>query len=77
MIASLEERYYWPRLRKDVTIVVKSSLVCKVVKSQAQSTSLYTPFPVLKDSWEYLSMNFMLGLPCTQKGVDFIFMVVD
>jgi len=44
-ISSLEERYYWPLLEKNVTTVVKSCSVCQVAKIQAQNKSLYTPFP--------------------------------
>lgn len=73
----VEDRFYWPSIKKDVARVVSRCRICQVYKGRKKHTGLYTPLPVPHEPWADISMDFVLGLPKTSKGHDSVFVVVD
>jgi len=73
----LGDHFYWPKMRRDVIRFVERCVTCHKAMSKLNPHGLYTPLPIPKTPWEDISMDFVLGLPRTQKGKDSIFVVVD
>ena len=76
-LTMLREHYYWPGMDKDVQDIIKRCGTCQIAKSHLLPQGLYMPPPIPTQPWVGVSMDFILGLPRTQRGKDSIFVVVD
>ena len=69
--------YFWPSMCKEVDRFVARCRVCLMAKGSSTNVGLYLPLPIPTQPWTYISMDFVLGLPRTQRGSNSIFVVVD
>ncbi|GKD51363.1 transposon ty3-I gag-pol polyprotein, partial [Tanacetum coccineum] len=60
----------------DVGDFMKRCIVCQEGKGKAQNTCLYMLLPVSESPWVDTLMDFLLGLPRTQRRVNYVFVVV-
>nr|GEU53206.1 hypothetical protein [Tanacetum cinerariifolium] len=75
-VGLIRDRFYWPNVVKDVSRIVERCWVCHLTKSHHTNAGLYTPLPVPNGPWEDVSIDFVLGLPRTQRQKDSIMVVV-
>jgi hypothetical protein len=75
--AKLSESYFWRSMRADVNRFVYRCRICQHSKGRKQNAWFYQPLPIPERPWEAINMDFVLGLPRMQRGVDSIFVVVE
>jgi hypothetical protein len=64
-------------MHNDVKKFVEKCKICQHAKGRSKNIGLYQPLPIPNRLWDSISMDFVLGLPKTQKGNDSIYVVVD
>ena len=73
----LKKHYHWPKMAKDVDHFVRKCSTCHLAKSYVLPQGLYSPLPVPLGSWQEIRLDFITGLPRTQRSKDSIMVVVD
>ena len=78
MYNTLREHYLWKGMKKEIADFVSKCLTCQQVKAEHQKPAgKIHPFPILVWKWDKISMDFVTGLPRTQRQHDAIWVIVD
>jgi IS30 family transposase len=78
MYKDLKVRFWWEKMREDIVEYVARCDTCQRVKAEHQRPAgLLQPLEIPTWKWDDISMDFIVGLPCTQKGNDSIWVIVD
>nr|GFA92841.1 putative reverse transcriptase [Tanacetum cinerariifolium] len=78
MYHDLKQHFWWSGMKGDVATFVSKCLICQQVKIEHQRASgLLQPLDIPVWKWDEISMDFVTGLPRTQRRHDAIWVVVD
>src|SRR5262244_3217049 len=78
MFRNLKQYFWWSGMKRDFADFVSRCLVCQQVKAEHQRPSgLLQKMDIPQWKWEEITMDFVVGLPRTQRGHDAIWVVVD
>ena len=78
MYRTLKEHYWWNGMKKEIASFVSRCLTCQQVKAEHQKPAgkiQLLPIPVWKS--EKITIDFVTGLPRTQRQHDAIWVIVD
>jgi len=78
MYQDLKDHFWWRDMRKDIAEYVAKCDICRRIKAEHQRPAgLLKPLDIPVWKWDDISMDFIVGLPQTQKGHDAIWVIVD
>ena len=78
MYKTLKEHYWWNGMKKEIASFVSRCLTYQQVKAEHQRLmGKIQLFPILVWKWEKINMDFVTGLPRTQRQHDAIWVIVD
>jgi hypothetical protein len=78
MYLDLKTRYWWRVMKKGIAQYVTQCDTCQRTKAEHHKPAgLLQHLLVPKWKWEEIGMDFIIGLPRTQKGNDSIWVIID
>ena len=78
MYRDMKRNFWWPSMKKEIAEFVSKCLQCQQVKAGHQRPAgLLQPLPIPEWKWEHLTMDFVVGLPRTPRGMNSIWVILD
>ncbi|KAH0672578.1 hypothetical protein KY284_023665 [Solanum tuberosum] len=78
MYRDLRQHYWWSGMRRDIVDFVSRCLCCQQVKAEhLRPGGEFQRLPIPEWKWERITMDFVVGLPRSSRGVDSIWVIVD
>ncbi|KAK1620721.1 hypothetical protein QYE76_026238 [Lolium multiflorum] len=78
MYMDLKELFWWNNMKREIAQYVAECHTCQRVKAEHQSPAgKLQPLPIPEWKWEDIGMDFITGLPMTNKKKDMIWVIVD
>ncbi|WVZ89470.1 hypothetical protein U9M48_035873 [Paspalum notatum var. saurae] len=78
MYQDLKRKFWWTRIKREIAKYVSECDVCQRVKADhLKPVGMLQPLAVSSWKWEDIHMDFIVGLPRTQKGYDSIWVIID
>jgi hypothetical protein len=74
----LNQKCWWNGMKGDIAQFVAHCDTCQRIKAEHQKPAgLLQPLPISVWKWDEIGVDFVVGLPKTQKGNDYIWVIVD
>ena len=78
MYHELKKKFWWEGMKRDIGEFVAKCLTCQQVKIEHQRPAgVLQPLQIPEWKWEHINMDFVTGLPKTQKGKNAIWVIID
>jgi hypothetical protein len=78
MYQDLKKRFWWYGMKREIAEYVARCDSCQRIKAEHQrSAGLLQPLHIPQWKWDEIGMDFIVGLPRTRAGYDYIWVVVD
>jgi hypothetical protein len=78
MYQDLKKNFWWTRMKQEIAKYVSECDTCRRIKADhLRPAGNLQPLSIPEWKWENIYMNFIMGLPCTSRGYNSIWVIID